>query len=268
MKCIYCGKSAGLFSRKHKECEQKHNDTMQELCNKLGNHNLAELEQFATEGFVKPQELRSIILDGFLALLNQHMLDHFVAYQEEKEAEAYMEKYNISDEDMASNSEILSTFSTYYESIKMREVLEGDDFEVLEWRDRCPVILTKAEKVIWMYPNVECLEDKKRTRYVGGSQGVSVRIVKGVSYRVGNHRGEKVQEEYTQSIGYGDLYVTTKNVIFCGDKPIKIPLAKILSLKEYSNGTGVIKDGANPKQFTFLGITPYIISNTLSLVLE
>ena len=147
MKCIYCGKSAGLFSRKHKECEQKHNDTMQELCNKLGNHNLAELEQFATEGFVKPQELRSIILDGFLALLNQHMLDHFVAYQEEKEAEAYMEKYNISDEDMASNSEILSTFSTYYESIKMREVLEGDDFEVLEWRDRCPVILTKAEKV-------------------------------------------------------------------------------------------------------------------------
>jgi hypothetical protein len=119
-----------------------------------------------------------------------------------------------------------------------------------------------------MYPNVECLEDKKRTRYVGGSQGVSVRIVKGVSYRVGNHRGEKVQEEYTQSIGYGDLYVTTKNVIFCSDKPIKIPLAKILSLKEYSNGTGVIKDGANPKQYTFLGITPYIISNTLSLVLE
>ena len=150
----------------------------------------------------------------------------------------------------------------------MREVLEGDDFEVQEWRDKCPVVLTKAEKVIWMYPNVECLEDKKRTRYVGGSQGVSVRIVKGVSYRVGNHRGEKVQEEYTQSIGYGDLYVTTKNVIFCGDKPIKIPLAKILSLKEYSNGTGVIKDGANPKQYTFLGITPYIISNTLSLVLE
>jgi hypothetical protein len=44
MKCIYCGKSAGLFSRKHKECEQKHNDTMQELRNKVGNHNLAELE--------------------------------------------------------------------------------------------------------------------------------------------------------------------------------------------------------------------------------
>ena len=91
MKCIYCGKSAGLFSRKHNECEQKHNDTIQELRNKVGNYNLAELEQFATEGFVKPQELRSIIMDGFLALLNQHMLDHFVAYQEEKEAEAYME---------------------------------------------------------------------------------------------------------------------------------------------------------------------------------
>ena len=121
-----------MFSRKHNECEQKHNDTMQELRNKVGNHNLAELEQCATVGFVKPQELRSIIMEGFLALLNQHMLDHFVAYQEEKEAEAYMEKYNISDEDMASNSEILSTFSTYYESIKMREVLEGDDFEVLD----------------------------------------------------------------------------------------------------------------------------------------
>ena len=179
-----------------------------------------------------------------------------------------MEKYNISEDDMLSNADLLSAFTTYSESIKMREVLEGDEFEVAEWRDRCPAVLGKAEKIIWMYPNIECLEDKKRTRYVGGSQGVSVRIVKGMSYRVGNHRGEKVQEEYTQSVGYGDLYITTKNVIFCGEKPIKIPLNKILSIKEYSNGTGIIKDGANPKQYTFLGITPYIISNTLSLLIE
>lgn len=268
MKCMYCGQPAGLFRKKHLECEQKHDATIKTLRSMVGTESLQELEEYASAGYVKPQELRPMIMEGFLSLINGHMQDHFVAVQEEKEAEAYMEKYNISENDMLSNADLLSAFITYSESIKMREVLEGDEFEVAEWRERCPAVLGKAEKIIWMYSNIECLENKNRTRYVGGSQGVSVRIVKGVSYRVGNYKGEKVHEEYTQSIGRGDLYITTKNVIFCGEKPIKIPLNKILSIKKYSNGTGIIKDGANPKQYTFLGVTPYIISNTLSLFIE
>jgi hypothetical protein len=268
MKCIYCGKSAGFFRRKHKECQQKYNDTIQSLPSKVGILDIAELEQYAYDGFVKPQKLRLIILNAFRLRLKCHMIDHFVTKEEEAEAETFRDRYKIQSSEIISNTEIYSTFSAYCESIKMREVLDGDDYEVQEWRTMCPIVLSKSEKVIWRYSNVKCLEDKTRTRHVGGSQGVSVRIVKGVSFRVGNHKGVAVQEEYTQSIGYGDLYVTTKNIIFCGDKPIKIPLAKVLSIKEYSNGTGVVKDGTNPKQYTFLGITPFIISNTLSLVLE
>lgn len=268
MKCIYCGKSAGLFRKKHDECEKKRHDTLIQLREMVGVCGFEEMRVCAMAGYVKPYELRQIIKDGFISLLRGHMAVGFVTKDNEAESDRYMIEYNITDHDIVSDDTLYSIFSTYAESIKMREVSEGGDFEITKWREHCPAALGKSEKVIWKYDSVECLEEKKRTRYVGGSQGVSIRVMKGMSYRIGNHRGEKISEEYTQSIGEGGLYITTKNIIFCGPKPLKIPLNKVLSLKEYSNGTGVVKDGANPKEYTFLGITPFVIATTLSLFLE
>ena len=268
MKCIYCGKSAGLFHKKHNECEQKRNDTLIKLRDMVGINGFEDMRVLALEGYVKPDELRQIIKDGFASLMRGHMAVGFVTKKNEVEADKYMAEYGITDMQIASDNTLYNIFSDYSESIKMREVSENADYEVIEWRNRCPAALGKTEKIIWMYTSVECLEDKKRTRYVGGSQGVSIRIMKWMSYRIGNHRGEKISEEYTQSMGRGDLYITTKNIIFCGPKPLKIPLTKVLTMKSYSNGTGGVKDGANPKEYTFLGITPFIIANTLSIFLD
>lgn len=234
----------------------------------IGGSDLEEMRVCAMDGYVKPNELRQIIKEGLVSLLRSHMSAGFVSKDNESEVDRYITQYDITDQEIVTDENLHNTFRDYSESIKMREVSENADYEVIEWRDRCPAARGKSEKVIWLYPDVECLEDKKRTRYVGGSQGVSIRIMKGVSYRVGNHKGEKISEEYTQSIGRGDLYITTKNIIFCGPKPLKIPLTKVLTVKSYANGTGVVKDGASPKEYTFLGITPFIIANTLTIFLE
>jgi hypothetical protein len=92
MKCIYCGKSAGFFRRKHKECQQKYNDTIQSLPSKVGILDIAELEQYAYDGFVKPQKLRLIILNAFRLRLKCHMIDHFVTKEEEAEAETLRDR--------------------------------------------------------------------------------------------------------------------------------------------------------------------------------
>ena len=42
-----------------------------------------------------------------------------------------------------------------------------------------------GEKLVQGFDSVRYLEDKVRRQYVGGPQGVSIRIVRGVYYRVG-----------------------------------------------------------------------------------
>lgn len=44
-----------------------------------------------------------------------------------------------------------------------------------------PFNLQKTEKLVWLFRDVEYHEVRTRTEYVGGSQGVSFRVAKGVS---------------------------------------------------------------------------------------
>ena len=56
-----------------------------------------------------------------------------------------------------------------------------------------------------------------RGQYVGRSDGFSIRIAKGLSYRVGAQRGEYVQGELAQRYeDVGMAYLTTERLIFIG----------------------------------------------------
>ncbi|MGL5436629.1 MAG: NINE protein [Lachnospiraceae bacterium] len=55
------------------------------------------------------------------------------------------------------------------------------------------------------------------TGYSSGSRGVSIRICKGMSYRVGNSRGVPVRETVTEKTD-GTLYITNKRIVFVASK--------------------------------------------------
>ena len=55
-------------------------------------------------------------------------------------------------------------------------------------------------------------------KYQGGSQGMSFRVMKGVSYRVGGHRGHITSETGVVAVSDGELILTNNRVIFRGDK--------------------------------------------------
>ena len=57
------------------------------------------------------------------------------------------------------------------------------------------LLLQKRENVHWSSP-AQLLEERVVSRrYAGGSRGVSVRIMKGVTYRAGAHRGQIVRKQ-------------------------------------------------------------------------
>src|SRR3989344_4585197 len=74
-------------------------------------------------------------------------------------------------------------------------------------------------------------------KYQGGSQGMSFRIMKGVSYRVGGHRGHITSETGVVAVSDGELIITSKRVIFRGDKKsFAAKLDNILDVQLFTNG--------------------------------
>ena len=97
--------------------------------------------------------------------------------------------------------------------------------------------------------NAEWLEHRTVTQRINyGGVGYRVKIMKGVYYRAGSVKVQRITSEELQVIDSGKVYVTNKRLIFVGHKKNStIQIGKILSLTPYSDGVGIEKDsGKSP----------------------
>lgn len=109
-----------------------------------------------------------------------------------------------------------------------------------------PILLKKNEVV-----HLACPATLKEIRvvnlgYAGGSRGYSIRIAKGVSYRVGSYRGQALKEERWVPISSGYLVITNQRIMLVpsgGGKQVNIALDKINFYRCYSNGLQLYKEG-------------------------
>jgi hypothetical protein len=85
-------------------------------------------------------------------------------------------------------------------------------------RDSSPILLKKGEFLILVVENAGLVEmGRERGTYQGGSQGVSIRITRGVYYRVGGHRGTFVPgPETLKIVDQGTSVITNQRVVFQG----------------------------------------------------
>ncbi len=153
------------------------------------------------------------------------------------------------------------------QSLVLRDIKEGREIERLKINN-LPLLLGKNEFPIWVFQEVNAYEEKTGRKYVGGSRGTNIRICKGVYYRIGATKGQSVEYQYQNFLGKGHLIVTNKNLYFIGVKQLKLPIAKILTYEPYSDGIMLVKDGANPKPYTFVGFDPWFIVNAINLLVD
>lgn len=129
-----------------------------------------------------------------------------------------------------------------------------------------PVILSRGEQVIWVYDNVSMYQEKTLREYVGGSRGVSIRIFKGVSYRIGSFKGHPVEKSNMESIGTGALVITNKHFFFhCATTTIKIPFSKLVGVIPYFDGIEVHTE-TKVKRAVFHGFDSWFVMNVLNQV--
>src|SRR5437899_430758 len=188
--CKFCGQPAGLFHWQHGECYQRHEEGKRQLSIEIAgaatnNSALdsldARLREIAAHSYIPQDEERSLVVQAW-ALAVDHSLDHGVLEQGQEERLIGIKKRL---ELTQAEADRTGALSRVVKAGVLREIMHGTLPQRMRIDGGLPINLLKDERIVWVFQRCDYLEDKVRRQYVGGSQGISVRIAKGLYYRVG-----------------------------------------------------------------------------------
>ena len=95
-----------------------------------------------------------------------------------------------------------------------------------------PFNLMKSEQLVWVIQGVDYLETVVRRERRGSSQGLSIRVARGLYYRPSTFRSRPMEWEETVHAGTGMLGLTTKHIYFAGSrKRFRVWYDRIISLE-------------------------------------
>lgn len=124
------------------------------------------------------------------------------------------------------------------------------------------IILTREETCHFSERAI-LMTEKTRKRYVGRSNGVSVRVCRGVTYRTGQNNATPVEETVTEE-NKGLLYITNKRIIFVSDKnAFNKKFKDLTAITPYSNA---IQLQFSSKTYTVLVPDGAVVGTLISLI--
>lgn len=257
-KCEFCGQEAGFLRKKHKECQEKHDAGVKEILEAVRNaittaNDFKPLDEnvhkIAKTSFISDDALQPLLIQAWGSSVDQAMDDDLFTTQEEEALTSFREHFSLSQDELDKNG----SFSKLVKAAVIREILEGKLPQRVKIVGTLPFNFQKSETLVWVFQNVEYYETRTRTHYVGGYTGVSLRVAKGVYYRVGGFRGDPVRTQATVHADTGILAVTNKHIYFGGSrKSFKISFDKIVSFDAHSDGVGVQRDALTAKPQSFV----------------
>lgn len=258
--CQYCGKPAGLLRSKHPECEDEHwqrerliqagrQQVTAEVSQAIkGAEGLDRLEQRLLEiertFFVPPSDRKDLLIKGWEDSVEQFLNDGVLDATEEARLVEFRDRFALSQTDLDRSG----AFTRIAKAAILRDVLNRVLPQRVSLAGDIAINFQKSEHVVWAFSGSGYLEDKTRRQYVGRSQGMSVRVMKGVYYRIGAFKGHPVEYTERVHVDTGAVVLTTKNIYFAGPrKSFRIPYAKVVSFEPFSDGIGLMRDSATAK---------------------
>ena len=269
--CIYCGKSAGLFRHQHKACRERHDNVetkivdffTEALTSSISPLRFRELiEDLTRSAFIRDEDFRHLILLGFSALIDTALDDDLLTEGKEDRIVVLIKAFELKVSELTVND---SGHRLAKASI-LRQLGEGKlPTSLPRIEGYNPINLEHGETIIWVLKNATYFTPRTRTKYVGASHGVSLRLMKGVYYRVGAFSGAPVQTQYLSDEGTGDFVITNLNVYFLSPlKVLKFPARKIVAIEPHSDGLTISRDGLNAKPAIFTLDDPWFAANAIS----
>jgi hypothetical protein len=255
--CEYCGNDAGIFRKKHKECEQRYQQGLKDVVSlakkSIFTADLGELENdinsLMRRSFIKDHQFKPLLVQAWERTVFDALEDGTITQGQENALTAYMDHFSLTREDL----EEKGAFSKVVKSAVLRDLLEGKMPERMVVHMDLPFNFQKIENLIWLFTGVNYYEERSKTHYTGGSQGMSVRIAKGLYYRASAFRGDPVVTSRTVLLDRGLMAVTNKHIYFAGDhKSFRVPYHKIVSFRALDKGIGIQRDAQSAKPQIFM----------------
>lgn len=201
--------------------------------------------------------LRIALITGWEQALDKCLEDGILSEEEEARLMEFANHFSLSRSDLNTNG----AHDRATMSATLRAVLSHELPKVSLDRP-VPLNLQKSETTVWIFKDVKYCEERTRREYVGGHHGMSFRVAKGVYYRVGTFRGHPVEHSQLEEVDSGIAAVTTKHIYFSGSrKSFRVPYAKIVSFRPYSDGLGIYRDSALAHQQVFITGEGWFIYN-------
>jgi hypothetical protein len=210
---------------------------------------MAQIKESAEHSSISDAELKYLSIYAWSTAV-ENSLDHGVVTEEiARRLLALKEGLSLPSEDLRRTD----AWERLVKSGVIRDLLNGTIPKRMSVEVKLPFNFQKGEEVVWVFKGADYLEEKTFRQYVGRSRGLSVRIVKGVYYRVGEFKGAPIDRTERVHVDTGLLAATNKHVYFAGTKKaFRIPYAKIVAFEPFSDGLGVVRDAASAKPQIFV----------------
>lgn len=253
--CEYCGKPAGLMRSVHKECAARRDQALTDIDLAFRNMMIVErtptpamfraiVEKLAADARLDQAGLQRRILSGLRVALDTALSDFELSSSEMNRFQSMMDAFDLE----AAALDAAGIKERLVKSLVLKDLSEGRVSTRVTLESSLPVVLKRGESIQWIFNNVSLREQRTRISYEGGSHGVSLRIMKGVSYRVGAHKGNRVENVEMVTVGDGDLAISTSAVYFlCPPKSKRTTLTSIVSVDTYDDGIVVTPSRGKPQ---------------------
>ncbi len=127
-----------------------------------------------------------------------------------------------------------------------------------------PIILKKGEEACVVLSGVNLFEPRAVRQTRGGYAGPTIRVAKGVSFRLGSVAARSESHEELRKIDVGTFVLTNKRMVFIGSKrTTNIDLRKIISITAYKDGIASQRENKQKTEY-FTGIDRHSLTFTIN----
>ncbi|UTB32100.1 MAG: zinc ribbon domain-containing protein [Methanobacterium sp. ERen5] len=134
----------------------------------------------------------------------------------------------------------------------------------IKYTGQSPVILKKDEMISIIMENISLQEPRAVRQTHAAYAGPTIRVAKGVSFRMGGASARSESHEEIKVIDNGKLILTNKRLIFIGTKrTVNIDLRKILAIVPYKDGIESQRENKQKPEY-FTGTDKHTINYTIN----
>ena len=199
-------------------------------------------------------------LQALLSALDEYNLMSEMPREVENYIDSLAAKMQISENTLAGKKQYIE----FMKSLTVQDVLHGITPHRASLTSN-PLNFQKGEALIWPFIGVVLYEEVVSRQSYGASRGISVRIARGIYYRVGAFKGEPLITTNLKPKYTGSLVITNKNIYFySSQKSMRMPYNKIISFVPFEDGIGVQLDKMNAKTVYIKGLDGRFAFNIVS----